>query len=163
MKDQSTLSVRSVNAIQCDGMEVRIQSKVSVGALYHGDGTTLAHYPMLVSHSAPIEAKHRVINDTAHRRKQLAVVGQSRAKLEGERDHELAQRNCRGQHMVHQVGCGLGHPSAPARRAPSPSFAAEGYQPTLWTLLAFEQGEAPTQKATLKELLELTAHEPGQG
>jgi hypothetical protein len=136
VKDQGALAVRSENPVEQDCMPVGIEPEVRARPLHDAYRPTLADHAGFIPHPASVETEHGVDDDTSDRSQQWAVVGQACAELKGHGDHELPQRH-RGQHVIHQVGSGLGHPPSRARGAlcfVTVMFRSSGslWLPVLW-------------------------------
>jgi hypothetical protein len=74
---------------------------------------------------------------------QVRVVSEAIAQIEGEREHPLLDRNLR-ENPVYEMGRGIGHPAASARRAyPRPlqenGTTRSSRQASQWTLKSCSQ------------------------
>jgi hypothetical protein len=142
-------------------MEVRIQTHIRRTPLHDRDRSALSRAGAPdVAQRAAVEAEHGVDEDPADRAEQLAVVGEPGSKLERHGEHELPERHAR-QNVVHQVGGGLCHAPARARRTESAALAGKGDELLLAALgvLALHDGEASRKHSARDVTFEFVAHE----
>ena len=143
-------------------MEVGIQTQVGRKALHCGDGTTLASGETTCCEVSPVPAEHRVHERMAHRTEQLAVVGESRSELEGQRQHELSERCSLGQHVLDEICRGFSHSSSQTRWTKAQPLTGETDDDALGAFWACQHCEASRKHSAVDITLELLSHEPGQ-
>lgn len=115
-----------------------------------------------LSQPSSIPAEHGIDEDAAYATKQLAVVSERRPQLEGQREHELTERDLLWQNVVDPVGGALRHAPAHARRTePSPA-ATERDQLSLLTARTGKHGKASRKHSARDVAFELIAHERRQ-
>jgi hypothetical protein len=145
-----------VGAIESDQVEVRVEPEIGRSSLYHGDGAGLGAAPTLLSHTLGVEPAHRLFEDAREPAEQSAVLGEAAPPGERKRQHPLAKVGL-GQHALHEVGGGRAHPPSHARRAKTPSFAAERHEQALAAFRTAKPREAPAEEAAIEVGLELLA------
>jgi len=73
------------------------------------------------------EGGENPVNDLQHRGEQVRLTGEQMPERDGKGDHPLAYRHM-GDHLLHQMGRGLGHATSATSRAESAAFTGERHQ-----------------------------------
>jgi hypothetical protein len=118
------VAVWAVDAVEKDGVQMRVEPQITVCALNDGHGAGLAGGQAAVSVAPAIPARDRVREDAHHLTEQLSVEREWEAQRKGHGQHELPQRHI-GQDKIREVQRSLIHPPAETTGAHRASLAAE--------------------------------------
>ncbi len=144
--------------IEDERVEVDVEIESAAEALHDVDGTGPSVAESLFLASAAQESQDRAEKEGAHGGAELWVVGQKKPDPKGKREDPLADGHAR-QDPVDEVGGGIGHASAAARRAETASFARERDESVFAAVLATDPDEALCQDAAIEEGAKLFLHE----
>ena len=94
--------------------------------------------------------RDRVREDSAHRRSTELVVGAEEPDAVGQREHPWSGGDV-GQHVIHEVGCCLGHPAGTARGTKPALLAAERDQLVLLAGRTMDATETEAEQSTFED------------
>ncbi len=149
------------DAVECRGVEVRVEPEVGAEALRDGEPAALRSQDPSVSRGVAVALRQDAGKETQHGRAEVGVVGDGEAELEGERENPLADGHV-GQDVVHKVGGGLGHVPAGARGAEPAALAGERQSVLVAARRAADAREAVSPDPAAEERTDLTDDERGE-
>jgi hypothetical protein len=85
------------------------------------------------------------------------AISQSVPKWDWKREHPLPHRGF-GKHSIDEMRCGVGHPSARARRTETTPLARERNQPLFAAALAANPQKTPGEDPAIQERTKLALH-----
>jgi hypothetical protein len=153
-----TIAIGRVHTVEEDGVKMRVEPEVAVGALDDRHGAELAGGQTAVDVSPSVPGRHRVREDAHHLTEQLSVEREREAQGEGNCEHELSQRYV-GQHVIHEVQRSLIHPPAETTGAHRASLARKRHSMMLATGFTEKVGETSAQDSARHERVQFLRHE----
>jgi hypothetical protein len=152
------VAVWRVQAVEENGVQMRVEAEVAVGALDDRHGARLASRQATIDMPPPIPPRDCVREDSHYLTEQFPVEREWEAQGERHREHELSQRYI-GQDVIHKVQRALVHPSAETTWADGSRFAAEGDDVVFAAGVAVEMREAPREDSAVEVLVQFLCDE----
>jgi hypothetical protein len=144
------ITIGRVDTIEKNGVKMRVESEVAVGALDDRHGAGLAGRQAALSVPPPVRASDCVREDAHYLAEQFPVEGEREAQGEGHGQNPLSDRDPR-QYMIREVQRPLAHPPAETTWTHGSGFAAEGHDMVLAAAVAVQAGEASPQDPAVHE------------
>jgi hypothetical protein len=104
MKVERAVSCRSGDAIEQDGVVVRVEPQVGLQSLDDGDRGAVAARDAALNQRSSLPAEHGIDEDAVYATEQLAVVSGRSSQLKRHREHKLTERNLLRQNVIDPVG-----------------------------------------------------------
>ena len=151
------VAIRRVHAVEKNGVKMRIEPQITVGALDDGHGAGLAGRQAALDVPPFVPGGDCVRENAHHLTKQFPVEGEGEAQRERHGQHELTDGHVR-QDVIHEVQRALVHSSAKAAWAHCPGLAAEGDNVVLAAVVAIKVREASRKNPAVEKLVQLLRH-----
>ena len=147
---------RPIHPIEEDHVEVNVQVQRRAKALdqRHGAGVAGGSGEACLLQQ---EAGNRAPDGVQYQRQRSGISSQQESQRKGQRQHPLAQRT-RGQHLISEQRCRLGHAPTAARGTKAALLAAECYELLAMAVLAAHAQKALVQSAALQVGVKLLLH-----